>query len=320
MRRIAPFFCLLLPVVLLAAQPIASGAAPLFDAGMGVRQSSVTPPAPATFSRSNSQVAYQRAASQPGKPTLGIKIRQVKSHTGILVQVPVEKKIQPVSIRKISTDLSPKAKVIHNAKKAGVWQTRPDPVDHTRPSTFGTITAGWKMILYLLPMLALIWLALKGLRRIYPGAMIAGTKMQRPIPEANFSRGVLKHGFAGWKFGAFKRKETGNIRVIESLPIGAIGLYLVEVRGRLLLLGSSNGGLTVLTEFSDEEEAQSHFDEALKQATQTAVEEPPVTGVRSYDARAIATHLSELVISTKNAVVNEPSTHSGHNHRSFTDA
>ncbi len=179
----------------------------------------------------------------------------------------------------------------------------------------------WKMVLYLLPMLALIWLALKGLRRFYPGAMLASPKLQRANSDVASSRGLLNRSLAGWKLGAFKRKENSNIRVLESLPIGAIGLYLVEVRGRLLLLGSSNGGLTVLTEFSDEEEAHSHFDEALKQATQTAAEEPPVTVDRSYDARAIAAHLSELVSVTRNAAVNEPpAPHTSYNHRSFNDA
>ena len=46
------------------------------------------------------------------------------------------------------------------------------------------------------------------------------------------------------------REQAGrSIRVIESVPIGGSNVHLLEVRGRVLLLGASAGSMNLLAEF-----------------------------------------------------------------------
>jgi Flagellar biosynthesis protein, FliO. len=60
-------------------------------------------------------------------------------------------------------------------------------------------------------------------------------------------------------------RTTGgsNIRVVESVPVGNMELSLVEVRGRMLLLSSSGGTVSLLTELKDGEEGESEFQSLL---------------------------------------------------------
>ena len=71
-----------------------------------------------------------------------------------------------------------------------------------------------------------------------------------------------------------------SIRVEESATIGTGGAYVIQVRGRTLLVGaSSTGGLTLLCDLSEEAKLEAEepaFFELLDNAVVTPQEEPPV--------------------------------------------
>ena len=47
------------------------------------------------------------------------------------------------------------------------------------------------------------------------------------------------------------------MRLLESMPIGGANVHLLEVRGRILLLGASPSGLNLLAEIEDRNSAAS---------------------------------------------------------------
>jgi len=118
--------------------------------------------------------------------------------------------------------------------------TRPDPVDRTQDSPAAAMGDAWKFLLYLLPILGVIVLVTRGLRAFY----------QRTGGLPSLRQGLL----GGLNLANARRVGGSNLRVVESVPIGTAGLHLVEARGRLLLLGTSGSGITLLTELNEERE------------------------------------------------------------------
>jgi flagellar biogenesis protein FliO len=117
--------------------------------------------------------------------------------------------------------------------------TKPDPAEKTQESPAEAMRDGWKLMLYLVPMLALIVLAIRGLKAIQQ--------------KTGWLPGV-KRGLIGSLNLTNARKSGGSsIRVMESVPLGTVGLHLVEVKGRVLLLGTSGASISVLTEVKDAE-------------------------------------------------------------------
>lgn len=122
-----------------------------------------------------------------------------------------------------------------HAPPAGALEAaRPDPLAGARPTTAGTIGDGMRMVLVLLPVLALTLVGLRLLQR-YQGRLAA-------LPG-------LKQGLLGGLVAANARQTGGSsIRVLESVPLGGLGLHLVEVRGRQLLIASTAQQVTLLSE------------------------------------------------------------------------
>ncbi len=117
--------------------------------------------------------------------------------------------------------------------------TKPDPAEKTQESPAATMRDAWKLMLYLVPMLALIVLSIRGLKAFQQ--------------KAGWLPGV-KHGLIG-SLNLINSKKSGgsSIRVLESVPLGTVGLHLVEVKGRVLLLGTSGASISVLTEVKEAE-------------------------------------------------------------------
>ncbi|MGC8668592.1 MAG: flagellar biosynthetic protein FliO [Chthonomonadales bacterium] len=122
--------------------------------------------------------------------------------------------------------------VTHAARSAATERlsTRPDPLDRPQESAASTLRDAWKLLAYLAPVLLVVLLAIRGLKALY-------AKHGR-LPS-------LPGGLTLWT----ARKAGGSsIRVLESVPVGVVGLHLVEVRGKLLLLGTTGSAVSVLTE------------------------------------------------------------------------
>jgi len=119
-------------------------------------------------------------------------------------------------------------------KPAELLSTRPDPLDRPQESPASTMRDAWKLLAYLAPVLLLVLLAIRGLKALY-------TKQGK--------LGSFSNSLAGGLTLFTARKTAGSsIRVLESVPVGTVGLHLVEVRGKLLLLGTSGGNVHLLTE------------------------------------------------------------------------
>lgn len=120
--------------------------------------------------------------------------------------------------------------------------TKPDPTDRTQDSPAAAMADAWKLLLYLLPILGLTILTIHGLKRFY--------QCTGGLPTSRM--GLL----GGFNLANARRAGGSSIRVVESVPIGTVGLHLVEVRGRLLLLGTSGSEVRLLTEVTEENDAQ----------------------------------------------------------------
>lgn len=107
----------------------------------------------------------------------------------------------------------------------------------------------FRLLLYLLPVLGLVVLAVRGLKRF----------QEKTGTLPSFKGSIL----GGFNLSNSRKVGGSNIRVVESVPVGAMELHVVEVRGRMLLLSSSGQSVTLLTELSDGETGQSDFQALL---------------------------------------------------------
>ncbi len=112
---------------------------------------------------------------------------------------------------------------------------QPDPAERPKDSPASTLVGAIRMALCLVPVLALIVLAVRGLKLVQQRVGVA------PISRKNIIGGLIE----------MKARSTGgsSIRVVESVPVGGVSLHLVEVRGKVLLLGATAGSVSMLSEF-----------------------------------------------------------------------
>jgi uncharacterized protein YgiM (DUF1202 family) len=139
--------------------------------------------------------------------------------------------------------------------------TRPDPTERPQESPSSTLGSGLRMLIYLVPVALLIVLSVRGLKAIY----------QTTGPGASVKQGILGG------FNLFHARQVGgsSIRLIESVPVGGAGLHLVEVRGRLLLVGTTASAVNLLTELqSDRSTTEEEFRTLLAEAAQQLEEDP----------------------------------------------
>lgn len=163
---------------------------------------------------------------------------------------------------------------------AGLFgQTRPDTSGTAaRPQESPLAAAGdaWKMLFYLVPMLLLTLGALRLLRRFYdrtgrlPGPLQSmavtngrGRGSLVPRPQGG---GMVNALMGSFHLNNMRQRGGGSIRLVESVPIGGANIHLIEVRGRLLLIGATNMGVSLLTEFQEPDALDSGDFRVLLQA------------------------------------------------------
>ncbi len=123
--------------------------------------------------------------------------------------------------------------------------TKPDLLSSARQSPATTLADSFRMVVVLLPVLALIVLAVRGLKGL----------QQRTGRIPDFRKGLRSGILGGFNLSNARRSGGSSIRVIESVPIGSAGLHLVEVRGRVLLLGATGSSISTLAELSETQPA-----------------------------------------------------------------
>jgi flagellar biogenesis protein FliO len=147
-------------------------------------------------------------------------------------------------------------------------QTKPDVPgtigtsnqDHTLESPLSAVGDSWKMIAYLLPTLLFIVVSLNLLRRYQqrkgqlPGFVQAASRTGgKAAPVASRIGGMWSALLGNFPFTKTRTAKDSTIQLLESLPVGGATLHLVEINGRRLLLGASATGISVLTEFREED-------------------------------------------------------------------
>jgi len=155
--------------------------------------------------------------------------------------------------------------------------TRPDPLAETQDDTAGLIVSGFRFLLYLLPVLALVVGALWGMKYLqqrYGGGLTAD--------GANLSPGASRPG------------RPSPIRVTGSARLGATTLHLVEVRGRLLLLGNGPSGVQTLADLGA---ARDHFNEEFQALLNEAAvaQAPPSRDRREPTVQSVVSGLDSAL-------------------------
>ena len=167
---------------------------------------------------------------------------------------PVAAPVKPVAapVKPVAAPVKPVAAPVKPGSEAYLNGTKQDPADRPQDSPVAATGEGLKLFLYLIPILGLVYLCIRFLREWY---------------RRNGSLPNLKLGFLG-SVNLLKARESGgsNIRVIESTPIGSVGLHLVEVRGKTFLLGSTASDVRMLADLTQTESPDSDFRTALREA------------------------------------------------------
>ncbi|MCC6729250.1 MAG: flagellar biosynthetic protein FliO [Chthonomonadales bacterium] len=113
--------------------------------------------------------------------------------------------------------------------------TRPDPAPRTQDGPGAALASGWRLLVYLVPVLVLVVLSIRGLR-----ALQARVGTAPALPS-------LRAGLLGGLNLVNARASGGSsIRVLESVPLGTVGVHLLEVRGRELLIATAGANVTLL--------------------------------------------------------------------------
>ena len=137
---------------------------------------------------------------------------------------------------------------------------------HLQDNAFAPLGDAWRMLAYLVPMLLVIVGCLNLLKRFQaktgrlPGVLqsAANSRQGSPRGQAKPHTGGVWNAILGSFHLNNAREQAGrSIRVIESVPIGGANVHLLEVRGRVLLLGATAGSLSLLAEFDERAEAGS---------------------------------------------------------------
>lgn len=161
-------------------------------------------------------------------------------------------------------------------------QTRSDTNVQPISSPGSTLWDAIKMMLYLIPILILIVVALRFLKAYY---------------ERTGGFPSLKTSIMG-SWNLINARQTGgsNIRIVESVPLGSIGLHLVEVKGHLLLISSGAAGATLIKDLTDEETKEDRDFQTLLSNTEMDAES-------SENAIAdIVGELDETIKDTRNSI------------------
>lgn len=132
--------------------------------------------------------------------------------------------------------------------------------DRTLDSPLAAVGDSWKMIAYLIPVLLVMVVGLNLLRRFQertgrmPGLLQSAIRQNPRAYSApqRYRGGLVNALIGGFHLNQARQHGGGSIRLVESVPVGNANLHLIEVRGRLLLLGATGGGIALLTEFAEE--------------------------------------------------------------------
>lgn len=225
------------------------------------------PAAHSTAKRTEKAEQPKRSAKQAAKP---------KKQEVVKAKPPVAAVAKPHTVRhsrREAAKAAPAPKPAQPAAAASLASvTRPDAFgtpapapNHVSPlptqsSPLAAAGDAWKLLAYLGPMLLLILGALRLLRSFYerngrlPNALQAASFRaggNRLAPRAS-GGGLMRNLMGSFHLNNARRHGGGSIRLIESVPVGGANLHLIEVRGRLLLVGATSAGVSLLTEFRDE--------------------------------------------------------------------
>ncbi|CEK13561.1 flagellar biosynthetic protein FliO [Chthonomonas calidirosea] len=197
-----------------------------------------------------SQASGKGQSSAPNKSSSATKTAVHSSGKGALSNLSHAQKALP------SNQSKPIVRTTNLAKGTDpLSQTRPDDPalsdKSARPldSPVSAISDGGRMLLYLIPILGLI-----------VGGVALARKLQTGQTIFSFSSARSKALSKGSTLGLMARLQQSlknplhspslrSLRVMESLALGNAALYLVEARGRLLLIGAAPAGVTLLKEF-----------------------------------------------------------------------
>lgn len=153
------------------------------------------------------------------------------------------------------------------------------------------------MLLYLLPVLLLIIGALQLLRRFRPD--MSG----QAAPGRNFwsTPGAAGGALKLFRLNKAKSAGSGALRLIESLPVGGAGVHLVEVHGRMLLLGATPAGVALLSDLGPEESLQEGQFRALFRAAADGMEQMNIS-MEEMPVVALVNELDEALLNTNEEV------------------
>jgi flagellar biogenesis protein FliO len=174
---------------------------------------------------------------------------------------------------------------------------------NTLDSPTAAVGGSGKMFLFLAPMLLATWGALKLLQRYQQktGRLPRALENAARPPAVKSARtgGLIGAILGGFNLNSARERGGSSIRVVESVPIGGVNIHLVEVRGKLLLLGASGGAVNLLTEFQTEEIDGGDFRALLNAA---ASEMHELSDDRALPAAAVVGSLEDDMRGTGDAL------------------
>ena len=157
-------------------------------------------------------------------------------------------------------------------------KTADKPLD----SPLSAVGDGGKMLLYLAPVVLLIVGALRLLRNLQqkngrlPGPLQSAG---RDITPTRPKSGGLLHGLISNLNLQKARENRGNsIRIIESVPLGGANLHIIEVHGKKMLLGATQGGMNMLTEFDEKDSLENNAFRTLLEEAATNLDGLELSG------------------------------------------
>jgi flagellar biogenesis protein FliO len=197
-------------------------------------------------------------------------------------------------------------------------ETRPDafpvpnpaePVNRTQDNPFAAVGDSGRMILYLVPLLVVLVGGMHLMRRFYEKTgrlpqTLSGVAQRtggNPLAPARPRGGLLGGLIGGLHLHNARQTGGSNIRTVESIPLGSVNLHLIEVRGRLLLLGATGGNVSLLAEWEEKPGLGSDEFKTLLHAAAADMDGLNLSG-SDWPARAIVGTLEEEMRDTGQAL------------------
>lgn len=191
------------------------------------QRANASPAAPAVFAGRATPVAAQAQST----PTLAPGAQKVANDPA-----------KPATTAVAAPAAAPKSAVAMQKDLLGALSgAKPDVLVGAKESAPASIGDTFRMLLVLLPVLGGIVLAVRGLKSV----------QQRTGSLPDFHKGLRGAILGGFNANNARSRGGSSLRVLESIPIGAASLHLVEARGRLLLLGASGGSLSTLSDLTE---------------------------------------------------------------------